>query len=378
MKKAYYTITLLLCAFLVHAQQDYKGKVVDSETGKPIPYVNIGVVEKGIGTVTDEEGIFNLYLKSKEAEPTVKILFSALGYTSLNIAIAKMPLASNEYPIFKMEPSNIALNEVVVSNKEGRFIPDGIGYKNYGEGSFGYWKDNVAFGGELATKIIAKKGLRRLEKLQFEVFDNPSDSLLLRVNVYDDDGALGFPKTNLNESKKNILVTLKKTDKIVWVDLKPYDIYTKDNFIVSLELLKVYGEEKLGLVLAAALNRYGSFRKYASQAEWEIITEQNMAYSLETSLMVSEKMAQRFEKKDERKKKKKKTISGYALRKGKMVAGVEVINNRTKEIVFTDDKGRYLIAANKRDEIFFKKDGFKVMVLTVGDKPTQNVIMKVD
>lgn len=376
MKKTYYSIVLLFCVFLSHAQQDYKGKVVDAETGEPIPYVNIGVVEKGIGTVSDEEGLFNLYLKSNEVEPTVKILFSALGYTSLNIDIAKMPLTSNEYPIFKMEPSGISLNEVVVSNKDGRFIPDVIGYKNYGEASFGYWKDNVALGGELATKIVAKKGLRRLEKLQFEVFDNPSDSLLLRVNIYDDDGALGFPKANLNTSNRNILVTLKKTDKIIWVDLKPFDIYTKDSFMVSLELLKVYGEEKLGLVLAAALNRYGSYRKYSSQDGWEIITEQNMAYSLETSLMVSEKMAQRFEKKDERKKKKIRTLSGYTLRNGKMIAGVEVTNSRTKEIIFTDDSGRYLIAANKRDEIFFKKDGFKVMVLTVGEKPTQNVIMK--
>ena len=45
-----------------------------------------------------------------------------------------------------------------------------------------------------------------------------------------------------------------------------------------------------------------------------------------------------------------------------MVAGVAVTNTRTKETVFTDNSGRYTIAADKKDEILFKKDGvlFKI------------------
>ena len=358
------------------AQKDYKGKVVDAATNKVIPYVNIGIVEKGIGTVSDEEGLFHLYFEKDEVEPNAIILFSALGYAPLNIPVAEMPLIYNEYPVFKMTPERVALNEVVVSNKGGRFITDFVGYKNYGERAFGYWKDKIALGGELATRIVVKSGLRRLDRFQFEVFQNPSDSLLLRVNIYEDDGPIGSPKTNLNKSGKSILVTLKRTDKIVWVDLRPYDIYVQNDFMVSLELLKVYGEEELGLILAAAFNKNGSYRKYASQDKWERIADQNMAYHLETQFMVSEKMAQRFEKREAKKKRKIRTISGFTLQKGRMVEGVEVTNVRTKETVFTDGNGRYTIAADKRDEITFKKEGYKLMVLTVGDKPTANIIMK--
>lgn len=379
MKSRTLTITLLYFVAIVwgvYSQKDYKGKVVDAQTGQVIPYVNIGIVEQGIGTVSDEEGLFHLYFEKGEVEPTAVILFSALGYAPINIPVEKMPLVFNEYPVFKMNPERVSLNEVVVSNKDGRFIPDPIGYKNFGERTFGYWKDQIALGGELATRVIAKSGIRRLERFQFEVFHNPSDSLLLRVNIYEDDGPIGSPKTNLNTSGQNILVTVKNTDKIVWVDLKPYDIYVENDFMVSLELLKVYGEKELGLILAAAFNKYGSYRKYASQDKWERIADQNMAYYLETQFMVSEKVAQRFEKREARKKKKVRTISGFALRKGRMVAGVEVTNTRTKETVFTDDNGRYVIAADKRDEILFKKEGYKLMVLTVGDKPTANIIMK--
>ncbi|MEM8929179.1 MAG: carboxypeptidase-like regulatory domain-containing protein [Bacteroidota bacterium] len=375
------TLSILLgCLVILNgvAQKDYKGKMVDARTGEVIPYVNIGIVEQGIGTVSDEEGLFHLYFEKNEVAPTALILFSALGYAPLNIPVAKMPLVYNEYPVFKMTPERVALNEVVVSNKGERFITNFVGYKNYGERTFGYWKDQIALGGELATRIVVKSGLRRLDRFQFEVFHNPSDSLLLRANIYEDDGPIGSPKTNLNKSGKNILVTVKKTDKIVWVDLKPYDIYVQNDFMVSLELLKVYGEEELGLILAAAFNKNGSYRKYASQDKWERIADHNMAFYLETQFMVSEKVAQRFEEREARKKKKKRTISGFALRRGRMVEGVEVTNTRTKETVFTDDNGRYVIAADKKDEVTFKKEGYKLMVLTVGDKPTTNITMKVE
>jgi len=351
---------------------------MDSKTGETIPYVNIGIVEKGIGTVSDEEGLFHLYFEKNEVESTDIVLFSALGYAPLKIPVEKMPLVYNEYPVFKMSPERVALNEVVVSNRGERFVTDFVGYKNYGEQTFGYWKNQIALGGELATRIIAKSGLRKLNRFQFEVFHNPSDSLLLRVNIYEDDGPVGSPKTNLNKSGKNVLVVVKKTDKIVWVDLAPFDIYVENDFMVSLELLKVYGEEELGLILAAAFNKYGSYRKYSSQDKWERIADQNMAYYLETQLMVSEKVAQRYEKREARKKKKTRMISGFTLRKGRMITGVKVINGRTKEIVFTDENGRYSIAADKKDEILFKKDGYRPMVLTVGDKPTANIIMKTD
>jgi hypothetical protein len=369
-------IFLFATGFLGYGQRDYKGKVIDAATNKVIPYVNIGIIEKGIGTVSDEEGHFHLYFQKNEVETTSIILFSALGYAPLNISVAEMPLVNNTYPIFKMIPKRTVLDEVVVSNRGDRFITDFIGYKNYGEKAYGYWKDQVAEGGELATRIIAKSGVRRLKRFQFEVLNNPSDSLLLRVNIYEDDGPLGRPNTNLNKSGKNILVTVKNDDKIVGVDLKPYDIYVENDFIVSLELLRVFGKKDLGLILAAAFNQYGSYRKYASQDKWERIADQSMAYYLETDLMVSEKLAQRFDKKEARKKKKVRTISGFTLQRGKMVPGVEVTNSRTKDVVFTDTGGRYTIEADKKDKIYFSKEGYQTRVLTVGDKSTANIIMK--
>ena len=376
LKRSFLCSIFFILTQSVLAQKDYKGRVIDTKTNQPIPYVNIGIVDAGIGTVSDEDGLFHLYLEPNKYEPNNQILFSALGYETLYIPISDIEMVYNEYPDIGLTPKLVALNEVVVSNREGRFIKDNIGYRNYGDKDYGYWKDNIALGGELATRIVAKSGLRKLNQFEFEVWYNPSDSLLLRVNIYEDDGNLGRPGTNLNTSGKNILTMVKRDDRMVKVDLNPFDIYTKNDFIVSLELLKVFGDEDLGLILSAALSRYGSYRKYASQDNWERISDMNMAYHIQSELMVSEKLAQRFERKEEKRKKKQRTVSGFTISKGKMIDNVKVLNQRTKEEVLTDEKGKYVIPAKKNDILGFSKEGYKSIYIKVTDKPTQNIIMK--
>ncbi|MEM6542832.1 MAG: carboxypeptidase-like regulatory domain-containing protein, partial [Bacteroidota bacterium] len=113
-----------LCYATICAQQDYKGVVLDATSGQPIPYVNIGILEKSIGTVSDEEGRFHLFVKPNSLDPNMQVLFSALGYETLEISLSNIPLVYNEYPVFKMQPTVLALDEVVVSNKGERFITD--------------------------------------------------------------------------------------------------------------------------------------------------------------------------------------------------------------------------------------------------------------
>ena len=134
-------------------QQDYKGKVLDSKTNEPLPFVNIGVFGKGIGTVSDEEGLFNLRIDKSKLDKTDTIQFSSLGYQTLKKAVKNLDFVYNDYPEILMRSENLNLNEVVVTNKSAYEVNEIVGYQNYGEQNFGYWKDNIALGGELATKI---------------------------------------------------------------------------------------------------------------------------------------------------------------------------------------------------------------------------------
>jgi hypothetical protein len=373
-----WAIFLGLSLINVYGQKDFKGKLIDAKSKEPLPYVNIGIVDKGVGTVSDEEGIFHLTLNKEVIAEDDVILFSSLGYGQKEIPVSEAVFVYNEYPEILLTPSDIELSEVVVTNDQLVPITEYVGYQNNGNSSFGYWRDNIALGGELATKITAKKGPRQLNALEFEVWENPSDSVLVRINIYADDGPLGRPKTNLNQSNKNIITTLQKGRGFVDVDLEPYGIYVEDDFYVSLELLKVYGEAELGLVIAASNGDDGSYRKYASQDKWERLSDINMAYYVETSPYVSQKQASRYEAKVQKIREKQRMLSGFAIHNGKMMANVTVENKRTREMVKTDAGGRYSIPVDKNDILFFTKEGYLKMFLEVKDQKFANALMKLD
>jgi hypothetical protein len=376
--KPYYGLVCLVCLLSqnVSAQRDYKGLILDNKTKEPLSYVNIGIVDKGIGTVSDEDGIFHLNLDRESLLEDDIILFSSLGYQTKQIRFSDAVYAYNEYPEIFLTPSEIELNEVVVTDTQLVPITEYLGYQNNGNSSFGYWRDNIALGGELATKIRAPKGQRQLNSLEFEVWENPSDSLLVRINIYDKDGVLGQPNTNLNKSNKKIITTLKMGRGFVDIDLEPYDIYVEDDFFVSLELLKVYGDAELGLVLAASDGDHGSYRKYASQGKWEKLSDINMAYYLKTSPYVSQNQASKHEAKVQKIRQKQRMLSGFAIHNGVMLADVTVKNNRTRETAKTDANGRYAIPVEKNDILLFTKKGYVQMFLEVKDQQFANAPMK--
>lgn len=360
-----------LTSLLVFGQQDYKGKVVDSETKEPLPYVNIGIFGKGIGTVSDEEGLFHLPIDKARFTSSDVVQFSSMGYETIKKTMSDLEFVYNEYPEIQMQPKNVELNEVVVTNKGGFKVSDIVGYQNYGEKMFGYWKDNIALGGELATKIKVKKGVRKLNTLFFEVYSNPSDSVLIRVNLYDTGKSKDSPGKNLNSSNTSILHTIYPNTKMAIVDLEPYSIYVKDDFIVSLELLKVYGDEPIGLILKASSDKGTySIRKSASLGKWEVMPQSAMAYHLNTTYFSDKKKA---ESKVVKAQKSKQNISGFIFSSRRPLNNIKVTNLTTNQETYSNEKGRYQILGEKDDIISFEGEGYKKMTIILLEKTNINM-----
>lgn len=354
-----------------YGQRDYKGIILDKDTNEPIPYVNIGFPKKGVGTVSDEQGLFHLEFEADQFSPTDILQFSSLGYGTINKEVSELNFSYNDYPKIYMVPEAEQLNAVVVTNAGLFESKEPIGYENGGHQFYGYWKDNVALGGELATKIRIKKGLRKLDEFTFEVWGNTSDSVLVRINFYKTDGNDGFPGTNLNTSGRNILHTIKSTPGVARINLSEFDLFVRDDFIVSLELLKVYGKSKIGLILAAADNRFtDSFKKYASQDKWELMKDVAMAYQLE-STFYSKK--QKKVSKRTPKIKVTSTISGYVFHGNIALSDVKVINLSKGVTINTNEKGNYKIEAEEGDMLQFIAQGMKILTVKILEKKFINI-----
>ena len=78
------------------------GRVVDAETGEPLPYVNIRV-GKSIGTLTNIEGSFKLLTDENDV-----LSFSFVGYERLSLKADQMP------DVIRLKPYTVKMKEVTV------------------------------------------------------------------------------------------------------------------------------------------------------------------------------------------------------------------------------------------------------------------------
>ena len=79
MKSIKIIVFLLFCSATISAQA-LKGSIKDT-AGEPLPYVNVGVVGKNIGTVTSEKGTFSLYIPEANNQDIIRL--SMVGYEDL-------------------------------------------------------------------------------------------------------------------------------------------------------------------------------------------------------------------------------------------------------------------------------------------------------
>jgi hypothetical protein len=107
-------IFIFLLAPLVSIAQLIKGRVLDHETKLPLPYINIGVVNRNSGTVSMEDGTFTINLTEKKGTDTVR--FSSIGYRPQTFLVEEM--RNSPITEFHLLPQTTLLNEVCLDTIE--------------------------------------------------------------------------------------------------------------------------------------------------------------------------------------------------------------------------------------------------------------------
>ena len=109
MKNAFLYFLLFLSFY---ANSQIKGTVTD-EKGNPLPLINVFEENTYNGTTTNEQGKYQLHLKSTGNN---KIVFQYLGFKTQKIAVPTEKLGA---PLdVKMIEENYTLNEVVINTKD--------------------------------------------------------------------------------------------------------------------------------------------------------------------------------------------------------------------------------------------------------------------
>lgn len=237
-------------------QQTVKNILKDEATKEPVEFANIGIIGKGVGTVTDEKGEFNLSIPDSLAGEKVRI--SRIGYKTKEMSVSEFQKQAG----FTLAQSVTSLNEVAVSAKKMKIKIVGSETKTKSV-SAGFKKNNL--GAELAIRINVKSPNTQLRKFFINIVSNNIGIPLFRFNVYtvSKDGRPGE-----NILTQNILFEPKEKTGLAELDLMPYNIYVNDDVFIAIEWVKDLGDVK-GLNFSTKLVGGPTYHRQASQDKWD-------------------------------------------------------------------------------------------------------------
>ncbi|MFD0749999.1 carboxypeptidase-like regulatory domain-containing protein [Mucilaginibacter calamicampi] len=249
-------LILILSISLAHAQK-ISGWVKDAKTGETLPYVNIGVIGRAVGTVSNDAGKYSITLNNNADD---SLRFSMIGYKPQAYVIKELATRQGDLNI-SLVPDVKQLGEVKVTNRKWK--TGVLGNTTKSQSTSAGFHDNQ-LGHEIGIIIKTKRSPTWLKRFNASIVKNDLDSVIMRLNVYSVKD--GMPDKNLLHD--NIFVTVKKGQKAIDVDLTPYNIMVEDKFFIGLEWIKT--EPGHGLMFSAALFFASPIiSRETSQAAWE-------------------------------------------------------------------------------------------------------------
>lgn len=249
--------------------QTINGKIVDANSNQALAYINIGIIGKGIGTVSDIDGKFTINLHDSLNSETLK--FSCIGYKSQSFIVREFrKKLNNNSIIISLEPNTFTLSQIVIKPK--LLKRKVLGNKNNNKGAMAGFKSND-LGSEMGTIMKIKKAPTHIENVNFNIAKNEIENLKFRVNIYSMKN--GHPDSTL--LKEPIYVTTSITSGTLSVDMKKYNIWVDNDFLVSLEWIEDYGPNKL--YFCVGLMDSNSMWRKTSQDKWQKATPVGIGFN---------------------------------------------------------------------------------------------------
>ena len=243
--------------------QPITGRVTDARTGQPLPFVNIGVVGKALGTVSNEQGQYGLAFQENLANDTVRV--SYLGYQPRLLTLRQL----QAQPAVALTAGAVALAEVRVAGKSQFRRVHTLGNTGNSETSTNTLS-NKDLGGQVGTVIKLSRRPTRLRNASFNIARTSQGVVTFRVNIYRLD-AHGRP-TDTKLLTRDIIVTAPAVRGPITVDLSPDQLILDENFFLSIEMLKWDNASPRAEFTFSAAVGYTNNEIYwrrTSQAPWE-------------------------------------------------------------------------------------------------------------
>jgi hypothetical protein len=227
------SLAFFLTFHFAYGQISIKGKVVDQSTKKPIAYTNIGIVNTGIGTISNEDGSFSLQVPDVNLKDTLRL--SAIGFGKKNISIQSF--LGRDLTIYLKEQI-IQLNEVTVTTikEKNKFFE--LGNRRSRGGTLE--TDTVYAGSATALLIENVNPIQKdlsfpvyLKEARIRIFRNNLPSFKMRVRLYSVDSLTNAPREDL--LNKSAVVESSMKNGWLTFDLSEFQYLITKPFFIAFE-----------------------------------------------------------------------------------------------------------------------------------------------
>ena len=157
-----------------------KGRIRDKKSNLPLPFVNIGILNKDRGTTSNTKGEFDLSLSESDLNDTLRI--SMVGYEPREIYLKDILKKQKQILNIQLQEKTNELKEIVIVDK--KLTTKVLGNKTDSK-FFGGKFASGDLGSEIAIRIKIKDAPTYLDTFRFNISYNTGDTARFRVNIYD-------------------------------------------------------------------------------------------------------------------------------------------------------------------------------------------------
>lgn len=254
------SLLFFLLSHSLFGQTKVEGVIKNAQTNEPVPYVNIGILNKDKGTVSNENGKFTLEIPETFIHDTIRI--TSLGYEAKLFVVKEFIEEIEENKNISLSEEEIELNQVVVADKELK--EKVIGNKTKSKMMRGGF-NNSELGNELGVKVKIKRSPTYIDKFHANVTSNTGEQMKFRLNFYSINKGMPGDKI-INES---VIFDIDVKEGDFTLDLSKYNIVVEDNFFLTIELIENNGPPESEVFFSAGLLGNATVTRLTSQAKWE-------------------------------------------------------------------------------------------------------------
>lgn len=257
-----FTLILLIISSTSWSQDLILTGAVKGTNNEKLAYVNIGIKNKNIGTISDKNGQFSIRIHKENKSDSLS--FSYLGYKNLTFKISD--IIQRNISEFILEEEPMFLDEVTITSK--RTKEKKLGTKSYvgfivGEVRADSSQNNNIR--EFAKKLKIKKPSKLLD-LNIALRNVNIGSAKFRVNFYRIKDDLPFKKIG----SRNIIIEKQIINGWNTFDLRRYDLKFEEPVFITVEYLPhEYSEQEpfnySGQLLGKAISRSSSLGNWNVQ-----------------------------------------------------------------------------------------------------------------